>query len=88
MRFNKFTFSFASPLLGVHAGANPVNGKRFVHVAPLPFFGIDFDRRPYEPRMESDRWDTETERVTWPLFKAVLFYGALYVLGSILVVAL
>lgn len=47
MRFKRFTFSLLSPLLGIHVGQNPVSGQRFVHVAPLPFVGIDFELPPY-----------------------------------------
>jgi hypothetical protein len=48
MRFKRFTFSWKSPLLGFHVGKNPVSGQRFVHVAPFPFFGIDFNLPPYD----------------------------------------
>lgn len=47
MRFKRFTFSWLSPLIGFHVGKNPVSGQRFVHVAPIPFFGIDFNLPPY-----------------------------------------
>jgi hypothetical protein len=40
--FRRFTFSLLSPLIGFHYGRNPIDKKRFLHVAPLPFFGIDF----------------------------------------------
>jgi len=42
MRFRRFTFSLLSPLIGFHYGRNPVSDARFLHVAPVPFFGIDF----------------------------------------------
>ncbi len=42
MRFKKFTFSWLSPLVGFHYGRNPVSNTRFLHVAPVPFFGVDF----------------------------------------------
>jgi hypothetical protein len=48
MRFKRFTFSLLSPLIGFHVGRNPVSGQRFVHVAPFPFFGIDFNLPPYD----------------------------------------
>lgn len=48
MRFKKVTFSLCSPLLGVHVGTNPVSGQRFVHIAPLPFIGFDFELPPYD----------------------------------------
>ena len=48
MRFKRFTFSLLSPLLGIHVGKNPVSGQRFAHVAPVPFFGIDFELKPYK----------------------------------------
>lgn len=71
MRFRKFTFSFASPLLGVHVGRNPANGQRFMHVAPLPFFGLDYELKPYgQPPPDDDG----TERVDRPLLKASAFY--------------
>lgn len=47
MRFKRFTFSLLSPLLGVHVGRNPISGQRFMHVAPLPFIGLDFEFAPY-----------------------------------------
>ena len=47
MRFKRFTFSLLSPILGIHVGKNPVSGQRFAHVAPVPFFGIDFELKPY-----------------------------------------
>lgn len=47
MRFRRFTFSLLSPLLGFHYGRNPVSGQRFLHIAPVPFFGIDFEFKPY-----------------------------------------
>lgn len=47
MRFKRFTFSLLSPLLGFHYGKNPVSGQRFLHVAPVLFFGIDFEFKPY-----------------------------------------
>lgn len=47
MRFKRFTFSLLSPLLGLHYGKNPVSGQRFLHVAPIPFVGIDFEFKPY-----------------------------------------
>lgn len=47
MRFKRFTFSWKSPLIGLHVGKNPVSGQKFVHVAPFPFFGIDFNLPPY-----------------------------------------
>lgn len=43
MRFKKFTFNLLSIMIGFHYGRNPVSGERFLHVAPIPFFGIDFD---------------------------------------------
>jgi hypothetical protein len=48
MRFKRFTFSLLSPLIGFHVGKNPVSQQRFVHVAPFPFFGIDFELPPYD----------------------------------------
>jgi hypothetical protein len=48
MRFKRFTFSWLSPLLGFHVGTNPVSGQRFVHIAPFPFIGIDFNLPPYD----------------------------------------
>lgn len=42
MRFKKFTFNLLSIMIGFHYGRNPVSGDRFLHVAPVPFFGIDF----------------------------------------------
>lgn len=47
MRFKRFTFSWGSPLIGVHYGRNPASEQRFLHVAPFPFFGIDFELAPY-----------------------------------------
>jgi hypothetical protein len=47
MRFKRVTFSWKSPLLGVHVGCNPASGQRFVHVAPFPFVGLDFELPPY-----------------------------------------
>jgi hypothetical protein len=47
MRFKRFTFSWLSPLVGFHVGSNPASGQRFVHIAPVPFFGIDFEIAPY-----------------------------------------
>lgn len=47
MRFKRFTFSLLSPIIGFHVGKNPVSGQRFVHIAPFPFIGIDFDLPPY-----------------------------------------
>lgn len=47
MRFKRFTFSLLSPLIGFHYGKNPVSGQRFLHVAPLPFIGLDFEFNPY-----------------------------------------
>lgn len=47
MRFKRFTFSWLSPLLGVHVGRNPVSGQRFAHIAFLPFCGIDIEFAPY-----------------------------------------
>lgn len=46
MRFKKFTFNLLSFMIGFHYGRNPISGERFLHVAPIPFFGIDF----YWPR--------------------------------------
>lgn len=54
IRFKGFRFSFLSPLLGVHIGKNPVDGQRFMHVAPVPFVGIDFEIAPYV-RVETRR---------------------------------
>lgn len=48
MRFKKFTFSLLSPLIGIHYGRNPVSGQRFLHVAPIPFLGLDFEFKPYK----------------------------------------
>lgn len=42
MRFKKFTFNPLSIMVGIHYGRNPVSGTRFLHVAPIPFFGLDF----------------------------------------------
>lgn len=42
MRFKKFTFNPLSVMIGFHYGRNPANGARFLHVAPVLFFGIDF----------------------------------------------
>ncbi len=47
VRFKRFTFSLLSPLIGIHVGRNPVSGQRFAHIAPFPFFGIDFELKPY-----------------------------------------
>lgn len=47
MRFKRVTFSWGSPLLGVHAGRNPASGQKFVHIAPIPFLGLDFELPPY-----------------------------------------
>jgi hypothetical protein len=47
MRFKRVTFSLLSPLIGFHYGRNPVSGQRFLHVAPFPFFGLDFEFKPY-----------------------------------------
>lgn len=47
MRFKGFTFSLLSPLLGLHVGKNPASGQRFVHIALLPFVGLDFELPPY-----------------------------------------
>lgn len=47
IQFKRFTFSWSSPLLGLHVGRNPVSGQRFAHLAPVPFFGIDFNLPPY-----------------------------------------
>jgi hypothetical protein len=47
IRFKRVTFSWLSPLIGVHVGRNPVSGQRFMHVAPLPFVGLDFEFWPY-----------------------------------------
>lgn len=47
MKFKRVTFSLLSPLIGFHIGRNPVSGQRFVHIAPFPFFGIDFNLKPY-----------------------------------------
>lgn len=54
MRFKKVTFSLRSPLLGIHVGRNPASGQRFVHIAPVPFLGLDFELSPYvdDDRME------------------------------------
>jgi hypothetical protein len=41
------TFSLLSPMIGIHIGRNPISGQRFMHVAPLPFTGIDFEFAPY-----------------------------------------
>jgi hypothetical protein len=46
LRFKGFTFSWGSPLLGVHVGRNPVSGQGFVHVAYFPFCGLDFNFGP------------------------------------------
>lgn len=51
-RFRRFTFSLLSPLIGFHYGRNPIDHKRFLHVAPFPFFGIDF----YWPSDASDEF--------------------------------
>lgn len=48
MRFKRWTFSWKSPLLGFHIGENPVSGQRFVHIAPVPFVGLDFNLPPYD----------------------------------------
>ncbi|HWI69265.1 MAG TPA: hypothetical protein VNS88_12960 [Nitrospiraceae bacterium] len=53
MRFQRFTFNLKSPLIGFHIGRNPVSGQRFVHVAPFPFFGIDFNLPPYNLNEEA-----------------------------------
>lgn len=53
MRFKRFTFNLLSPLVGFHVGKNPVSGQRFVHVAPFPFFGIDFNLPPYDLNEEA-----------------------------------
>lgn len=29
--------------MGVHVGRNPVSGQGFVHIAPVPFFGVDLE---------------------------------------------
>jgi hypothetical protein len=42
MRFKKFTFNLLSVMVGFHYGRNPVSGARFLHVAPVPFLGLDF----------------------------------------------
>lgn len=47
MRFRRFTFNTLSIMIGFHYGRNPVWGQRFLHVAPLPFFGLDFEFAPY-----------------------------------------
>jgi hypothetical protein len=47
MRFKRITFNLLSPLIGVHVGRNPVSGQRFMHVAPVPFVGLDFELPPY-----------------------------------------
>lgn len=54
MRFRKFTFSWLSFMIGFHYGHNPVSGTRFLHIAPIPFFGIDF-YWPEEHPSESPR---------------------------------
>jgi len=53
MKFKRFTFSLLSPLVGFHVGRNPVSGQRFIHVAPFPFFGIDFNLPPYDLNEEA-----------------------------------
>jgi hypothetical protein len=42
MKFKKFTFNLLSVMIGFHYGRNPATGDRFLHVSPIPFFGIDF----------------------------------------------
>jgi hypothetical protein len=42
MRFKKFTWNWTSFIVGVHAGRNPVSGKRFLYVGLGPFLGLDF----------------------------------------------
>lgn len=42
MKFKKYTFNLLSVMIGFHYGRNPVNNARFLHVAPVPFFGLDF----------------------------------------------
>lgn len=51
MKFKKFTFNLLSIMIGFHYGRNPATGDRFLHVAPIPFFGIDF----YWPKDEAMR---------------------------------
>jgi hypothetical protein len=47
MRFKRITFNLLSIMVGFHYGRNPVTGQRFLHVAPIPFVGFDFEFRPY-----------------------------------------
>lgn len=47
MRFKRVTANWRSPLIGIHFGKNPVSGQKFLHVAPVPFFGLDFELKPY-----------------------------------------
>jgi hypothetical protein len=59
IRFKRFTFSLLSPLLGVHIGKNPASGQRFMHVAPLPFFGIDFEFPPFDQNEEYQEYSAK-----------------------------
>lgn len=47
IRFKRATFSLLSPMIGLHIGKNPVSGQRFMHLAPVPFVGLDFEIGPH-----------------------------------------
>jgi hypothetical protein len=57
MYFKRFTWNWLSIMIGFHYGRNPVDGKRFLHVAPIPFFGIDFGFRESETLDDKMRFE-------------------------------
>jgi predicted permease len=43
-RFKKVTWNWTSCCIGVHAGQNPVSGKRFAYIGLGYGLGLDFHR--------------------------------------------
>lgn len=52
IRFKKFTWNWTSFIIGVHAGRNPVSGKRFLYIGLGPFLGMDFHWPEDTPKMK------------------------------------
>lgn len=73
MKFKKFTFNPLSIMIGIHYGRNPVSGTRFLHVAPVPFFGIDFwwpedhEQKGITFGGDSNIYRTPTSELKYPL---------------------
>lgn len=44
-RFKKVSWNWTSCCFGLHAGRNPVSGKRFAYFGLGLFLGLDFDKK-------------------------------------------